>query len=70
MAGLCDKCGQEYFASCHDCLHILSMLFMSSKKLLVLLPATGEYKEEREILISLKNFYELKVLNSVKPKED
>ncbi len=60
MSGLCDKCGKEYFVSCHDCYHRLSMVYHSCKKLLVLL--TDEYPEERAELLSLKHFYEDKVI--------
>lgn len=71
MSGLCDKCGKEYFVSCHDCLHILSMLYHTSKKLLVLIPCTENYSEARVELLSLKHFYEDKILaNSIKPKEE
>lgn len=70
MSGLCDNCGKEYFISCHDCMHILTMLYHMAKKLLAILPATGVFIEVREILLSLKHFYEDKVLaSSVKPKE-
>ncbi len=70
MSGLCDKCGEEYFVSCHDCMHILTMLFHTSKKALALLPATEQFEEVRGAHLSIKRFYEDKVLAcSVKPKE-
>ena len=68
MSGLCDKCGKEYFVSCHDCLHILTMLYHSCKRLLILLPTN--YTDERNELLSMKNFYEQKILaTSEKTKE-
>lgn len=70
MSGLCDNCGKEYFVSCHDCMHILTQLYHTVKKCLVLLPATEQYQEVREEHLALKHFYEDKVLaNSVKAKE-
>ncbi len=68
MGGLCDKCGKEYFVSCHDCLHRLTMVYHSCKKLLVLL--TNEYAEEREELLSLKRFYEDKVLSTASKQKE
>ena len=64
MGGLCDKCGKEYFVSCHDCYHRLAMVYHTCKKLLVLL--TDEHEEEREHLLSLKRFYEDKVIAAQK----
>lgn len=70
MAGLCDKCGHEYFVSCHDCMHILTMLFQSARKTLAVLPATEQNEEVRKELLALKRFYEDKILaHSIKPKE-
>lgn len=68
MGGLCDKCGKEYFVSCHDCLHRLAMVYHSCKKLLVLL--TSEYEEERAELLALKRFYEEKILATTKEEQN
>lgn len=64
MSGLCDNCGKEYFVSCHDCLHRLTMVYHSCKRLLVLLPV--KFEEERKELLSMKNFYEEKILATTK----
>ena len=70
MSGLCDKCGAEYFVSCHDCLHVLTMLFHTARKALVILPANDSHEEVREALVSLVRFYEDKVTAcSIKAKE-
>ena len=68
MGGLCDKCGKEYFVSCHDCYHKLNMVYHTCKKLLVLL--TDEYIEEREHLLSLKKFYEEKIIDASNKREE
>lgn len=64
MGGICDKCGQEYFVSCHDCYHKLAMVYHACKKLLIVL--NNDYEEERAELLSLKRFYEDKILASQK----
>ena len=70
MAGLCDNCGKEYFVSCHDCMHILTMLYLTLKKVMVLIPAHGPFGEAREHIRSFFDFYEKKVIaNSVTAKE-
>jgi hypothetical protein len=69
--GLCDKCGKDYFVSCHDCLHILTMLFHTARKTLILLPATEKYNETRELLLSFTKFYTDKIVAcSTKEKEN
>jgi len=67
VSGLCDKCGKEYFVSCHDCYHRLAMVYHSCKRLLVLL--SSEYDEERAELLSMKKFYEEKILSAQQTKE-
>lgn len=70
MAGLCDNCGKEYFVSCHDCMHILTMLFVTARKSLVIIPANDKHEEVRAALVSLVKFYEDKILAcSIKQKE-
>ena len=51
-------------------MHILTMLFHTQRKALIMLPAKDEFKEVRENMISFLKFYEDKIVAcSVKPKE-
>jgi hypothetical protein len=63
---LCDACGDEYFASCHDCAGQLRLIIITLNQILGDLPANEKTQRVRELMISFKEHCDARFL---KPKE-